>query len=85
MAMANLPPRPPGGGPPRELPPAGQRRLPDGRRPDHLWSALWANKPTRIRGDTMEHPPKKWITVQLFADIHRPLETSQSTLGFLVI
>ena len=47
--MANLPPRPPGGGPPRELPPAGQRRLPDGRRPDHLWSALWANKPTGIR------------------------------------
>jgi len=38
--MANLPPRPPGGGPPRELPPAGQRRLPDGRRPDHLWSVL---------------------------------------------
>ncbi|CAK9014209.1 unnamed protein product [Durusdinium trenchii] len=43
MAMLGaLPPRPPPapGGPPmpRELPPAGQRRLPDGRRPDHLWS-----------------------------------------------
>ena len=38
MLGAALPPRPPGGAPPKELPPAGQRRLPDGRRPDHLWS-----------------------------------------------
>eukprot|EP00435_Cladocopium_sp_Y103_P052551 s1209_g16.t1 len=40
MLGAALPPRPPGGAPPKELPPAGQRRLPDGRRPDHLWSVL---------------------------------------------
>lgn len=37
--LAALPPRPPGN-PPKELPPAGQRRLPDGRRPDHMWNVL---------------------------------------------
>eukprot|EP00913_Durusdinium_trenchii_P035538 g33257.t1 len=59
MAMLGaLPPRPPPapGGPPmpRELPPAGQRRLPDGRRPDHLWSVLHRREDSpapRGRGD----------------------------------